>query len=830
MSLFSACDTFDDTAIWDEIKALKERVSALEDQVADNVTALQSMVSFGSIASWDIDLETGKGTITLLDGKTVAVDMTVTGYSLITVVKGDDGKYYWALCEDGESSPLLIDGKQVPVTVTPSLKISEGGKWMISVDGGATWVDTGIEYNTGSADEDDQTESVVFFKDVKKDGDFLLLTLADGSVIKVAVVGESTFAAAADTLWFSRGMMEKSVALEMVNVEAYTVTEKPEGWKASVKDEYLYVTSPDDFMHYPKSGTVKVLALFSNGLPAILSLEVVCEPMFTMSYSNGKVKVTLSEHTAEDFNGYVLAGCEKSDYTDESAVAAWLNEGIANYTPYAGTKEYDLLEIIADYDPTVSYVVYAAPYLPVQHVAQGTLKYVASDIQTVSCRGMSSEWTFSNVRFDSATLTAAITDKQFYGGFFKSEDWVNYGKANILESISTGNLQPYSIATYEGPAECFPDGVSAGSLTPATEYVVWYLPVKESGQYEDEDFVIYSFTTHDVTADASIAAPAFEIKEITISGFTADVTPAAGAYKTYAAILKAAAVPASDAETVKYLVNMNKSSKGQAVNTISSSSFSSEDEVYLIAVSVSEEGGYGAIVKEQVEIKDLTFTDALGIEVTDIEYGLNDVTLSVDFIGEPVSVTYFAQTYTYYSDDILQRLLALGQYGDAVTVKVSDVDGTIHLAGITPGMEYTFYAVVNGSDCNASKLYKYTFTLSGSIDYILSSNKEYSYGMPVLNGTCGSGNVYTLTLSVDMPETCKKYWLFRGDYEYFTGDVYTDSDRLVTEFFVDGLTIHDRSVTGLEYSNMNSFSRIYMVWLDDQDRYHAIYEYNPKAK
>ena len=670
----------------------------------------------------------------------------------------------------------------------------------------------------------------MFFKDVKKDGDFLLLTLADGSVIKVAVVGESTFAAAEDTLWFSRGMMQKSVALEMVNVEAYTVTEKPEGWKASVKDEYLYVTSPEDFMYYPKSGTVKVLALFNNGLPAILSLEVVCEPMFTMSYSNGKVKVTLSEHTAEDFNGYVLAGCEKSEYTDESAVAAWLNDGIANYTPYAGTKEYDLSEIIADYDPTVSYVVYAAPYLPVQHVAQGTLKYGASDVHTVSCRGMSSEWTISNVRFDSATLTAAITDKEFYGGFFKSEDWTNYGKANILESISTDNLQPYSIPTYEGPAECFPDGVSAGDIAPATKYVVWYLPVKESGQYEDEDFVIYPFTTPDVTADASIAAPTFEIKEITVSGFTADVTPSASAYKTYAAILKAAALPSSDAEIVRYLVNMNNSSKGQAVNTISSSSFSSEDEVYLIAVSVSEEGGYGAIVKEQVEIKELTFTDALGIEVTDIEYGLNDVTLSVDFIGDPVSVTYFAQTYTYYTDDILQRLLALGQYGDALTVKVSDVDGTIHLAGITPGMEYTFYAVVNGSDSNASKIYKYTFTLSGSIDYVLSSNKEYGYGMPVLNGTCGAGNVYTLTLSVDMPETCKKYWLFRGDYEYFTGDVYTDSDRLVTEFFVDGLTIHDRSVTGLEYSNMNSFSRIYMVWLDDQDRYHAIYEYNPKAK
>ena len=153
MSLFSACDKFDDTAIWDEIKALKERVTALEDKVAENVSALQSMVSLGSVASWNVDVQAGEGTITLLDGKTVTVDMNVTGYSLITVVKGEDGKYYWSLCVDGESSPLLIDGKKVPVTVTPDLKISEDGNWLISVDGGTTWVDTGVKYMTGS-DED----------------------------------------------------------------------------------------------------------------------------------------------------------------------------------------------------------------------------------------------------------------------------------------------------------------------------------------------------------------------------------------------------------------------------------------------------------------------------------------------------------------------------------------------------------------------------------------------------------------------------------------------------------------------------------------------------
>ena len=835
LGVFASCsEPFDDTEIWESIEELRAKVTALETAVAENVSAIQSIVSVGSIASWEYDAQTGKAVIKLTDGKTVTIDQTAKGYSLITVEKDEDGNYYWAVCKDGVTVPLEIDGNKVPVTVTPSLKISEDKVWLISVDGGKTWVNTGIAYHEPVADdgkEDDEKPepepAPVFFQKVEQDGDFLILTLADGTEIKVAIVGEATFAAASDTLWYSRVSMEKWVAVDMVGVKAFTITEKPEGWKARMDEEYLYVTSPDNFAEFASKGTVKVLAVFENvQTPAILSIEVIHEPMFALSYVNEKVSVVLSGHTGEDFNGYVFGAWKKAEYTEEKAVE-WFNTEAGNLVPFEGTESYTPSDIIPDYSSSEDYVVCAAPYLPAMQVSQGMMKYVSADLCKVDVKSAGASWTFSNVTYDGADLKAEMK-APFFGGFFKLEDWNNYGRDNFLETLKVGGATPYDIKSYNGPANGFPDGEVNLPIGPATEYVVWYLPEKESGSYAAEDFFTDTFKTPDVTADASIAAPTYVVRDVNTAGFTADVTPAAGAYKTYAAIVKAAVVPESDIEIVRYLVGVNKYSSGQAVNTVSNYSVSSEDEVYLLAVSVTKDGKYGKIVKEKVEIKDLSFTDALGVEVTDIEYGVGDVTLSLSFKGNPESITYFAETDVFYSDEVLERLLALGQYGNAKNVKVSTLDGKIYLNELTLGAEYTFYAVVLDAEGNSSHLYTTTFVPSISIDYVLSDSADYEYGMPELTGTCKGGSNYTLTLDVEKPAECKKYWLFKGNYEYFTGDIWTDSDKLVTEQFMD-VTVHDKSETGLTYSFMNATSRIYMVWLDDKGNYHAIYEYNPKA-
>lgn len=340
--------------------------------------------------------------------------------------------------------------------------------------------------------------------------------------------------------------------------------------------------------------------------------------------------------------------------------------------------------------------------------------------------------------------------------------------------------------------------------------------------------MLHTFTTPDVKADASIAAPTANVSNITISGFTAVVTPAAGAYKTYAAIVLSTAIPEVEADIVKYLININDFSTGQTVKNVTTSSFSSADEVHLLAVSVSEDGGYGTLVNRTVELESITFTDELGLTVTDIEYGLGTAEVSLSFTGNPESITFVAATYTYYTDESIQEFLALEQYPDAVTRQISQLGGKVQLSGLTVGAEYTFYAVVRASGFKASRLYKYTFTPETGIDYLTESSADYNYGKPVLSGsTLASGNFYTLTLNVNMPLECVKYWLMKGNSEYFLGDPWGDSDKIVTKQF--DVTEHTSSETALIYEFMNNDSRIYVVWLDDQGRYHAIYEYNPRG-
>lgn len=816
---------FDDSEIWESIEELKSRVSVLEQKVADNISAIQSMVSVGSIASWSYDAETGKAVITLVGGKSITIDMSLEGYSLITVEKGSDGAYYWALCVDGVSTPLEIDGKKIPVSVTPALKISDSNEWMISVDGGKTWVNTGIKYQGqgGSA------TTPLFFQDVKQEGDCLVLTLADGTSLKVAIVGDASISLAVEALWFSRVATEKSVAVDMVNVKAYTVTEKPEGWKARMDDNYLYVTAPENFTDYPEQGTVKVLALFEEGVsPAILSLEVAYEPMFTMSIVNGKISVALSEHTAEDYSGYVLEGWKKADFTVEN-VASWLNSESSSLTPYQGSADYEYSEIIDNYSASEDYVVFATPYLSAAQVAQGKASYAVEDVICVEAKPVGEAWTFSDVYYDSATFTAEM-DSPFFGGFTKLEDWNNYERDNFLETLQYGGAESYNIPSYNGPANCFPDGVPSININPATEYVIWYLPEKPSNVYVSEDFQTFVLKTPDVSYDASITAPAYTVKDVTVSGFTADVTPSADVYKTYAAIVKAEGLPQTELEIVKYLVSINAYSTGRNVNTVKTSSFNSNDEVYLLAVSMTRDGKYGAVIKEKVALKELTFTDNLGVTVTDISYGLGDVTLSLDFTGNPETITYMAATYTYYTDEVLQKMMALDQLGTAETVKVSSLGGKLYLSNLTLGAEHTFYAIVRDSDNNSSYLYKYTFIPTNSIDYITSDSADYGYGMPQLtdNYTATGGNTYTVTVSFDMPSTCQKYWVFKGDPEYFTGDPWTDSDKLVTGQLEMAGAMEYTESTEVTYNNMLRVSRIYMVWLDDKGNYHAIYEYDPK--
>ena len=76
------------------------------------------------------------------------------------------------------------------------------------------------------------------------------------------------------------------------------------------------------------------------------------------------------------------------------------------------------------------------------------------------------------------------------------------------------------------------------------------------------------------------------------------------------------------------------------------------------------------------------------------------------------------------------------------------------------------------------------------------------------------------------PAECTKFWFYKGDPEYFTGDPWIDTDRLVGQQ-LNGVEVHTESIENKTFTTMYEASRFYIAWLDDKGNYHAIYEYDP---
>ena len=149
------CDKYDDSEVKSDIKDLKSRVEALEQQCKNmnaNLTSLQAIVEAiqkqDGIVSVD-DLPGGQGySVKFVSGKVIFLYNGKNGEDgvtpMISAKKDSDGKYYWTV--DGEW--LLVDGEKVRADgddgadgkegITPQFKI-EGDFWYVSYDNGKSW-------------------------------------------------------------------------------------------------------------------------------------------------------------------------------------------------------------------------------------------------------------------------------------------------------------------------------------------------------------------------------------------------------------------------------------------------------------------------------------------------------------------------------------------------------------------------------------------------------------------------------------------------------------------------------------------------------------------
>lgn len=216
--LVSCSNDYDDSALWDSVNGLENRVAKLEElckQMNTNISSLQEIVkalkereSITNVST----LSNGSGySITFTSGKTITIyhgkngsdgsDGTNGVTPTISVKQDTDGIYYWTV----NGNWLVVDGKKVKAIgtdgadgsngndgtdgtngkdgITPKFKI-DGGYWYISYDNEQNWNrlgkatgDSGLNGEDGDA----------FFKGVSIADGFVVFTLNDKESTEIKI-------------------------------------------------------------------------------------------------------------------------------------------------------------------------------------------------------------------------------------------------------------------------------------------------------------------------------------------------------------------------------------------------------------------------------------------------------------------------------------------------------------------------------------------------------------------------------------------------------------------------------------------------------------------
>lgn len=164
VSAITSCRKFDDSLIWEELRAHEERILRLEtlcNQINTNIASLQTIVialqNHDYITNVSPIIEDGvevgyviifaqRGAITIYHGQDGANGAPGANADVIGVKKHTDGKYYWTQngewLRDDNGNMLCTSGADGLNGVSPRIKI-ENGYWFLSYDNGVSWENLG---------------------------------------------------------------------------------------------------------------------------------------------------------------------------------------------------------------------------------------------------------------------------------------------------------------------------------------------------------------------------------------------------------------------------------------------------------------------------------------------------------------------------------------------------------------------------------------------------------------------------------------------------------------------------------------------------------------
>ena len=180
--------------------------------------------------------------ITFTDGTKVTIP-TTPQESLVTVVEVD-GVKYWAVIEDGVAKSLEVPVGHVDV----KFQVNEDNCLLFSVDGGATWQETGayvaddadslIDFYQGETDEMDWDT----YEYIKEDF-YTVVFGGETYYLPIYKVDNSVVTIKSGKTYFSYGEV-KVVDVVLSEITSMYVMSKPDGWRTKLDGKKLTVTAP----------------------------------------------------------------------------------------------------------------------------------------------------------------------------------------------------------------------------------------------------------------------------------------------------------------------------------------------------------------------------------------------------------------------------------------------------------------------------------------------------------------------------------------------------------------------------------------------------------
>lgn len=807
--------SYDDTKIWKEIDQIKQEIVDLRTQIENELQALSELIS-GQKTIKDVKPQSdGSTVVTLSDGTKITIHpkSNVTVPSDIVTVYEESGILYWATYDGiGNKTPIVVDGKKVPVSeAAPKTQVNaETGAIEVSFDGGKTWMTTG--YTESAADSLFAGIEVVY-SEWQKDADgnpvalYCIITLNDGSSIKVGMQN-GRLILPVDTIFAAYGQ-QMSLVVEVEDAADY-MTQVPRGWMCDVEHDaknnrmVLTFTAPTYAEVQAGSadleGIAKLMVVFNNGSSAIARVKVSTNPA-KVNFTEEGVHLEASYGT-----GYMLCGIVASTSYKAATLTNYCNDILKNGFNAAGANAQKYVREIAFMEENTMFIPYTSEdaeelsltatalkagteytfWYVVPHEGDETSTVLENEI--VACKYthsiISLEVTQTSI-FDVDIKFSAEGSLGYMLGYKLAEEF------DAAELVAYYNENPEYLlcnkteTPYEGSFLKFFDPYTA-SLTPGTEYVAWCItkPATPVILEEHVHFVKFSTMPFIDGGDIEVNVSNESIEYTRVSMILDTVDSHVAIYYNIMPSYMATAYPDDTYRKEMLMTEGTRVITDKAVPVLYEKA-KAGDKLTLFAMAVDKDGKFGKILVKEYTTKDFEYND-LAVKLTLEDYKVDDTKISVDCEGAAKFVYAYFKTS---SDDWTEFGGSKKKAGEYIIANPTDkriydtsktplVDGKIQLTGLAMDEEHVIVVMAVDAEGGYSQPEAIYFEPIANIGIVVKkTDANWAEGKPELTlGVTGGPEFFNIQWFIKPQKDYVAYTIAEHPGNFINEDLGTKID------------------------------------------------------